>query len=98
MTILDGEGVAKQPKAAEPVADPNVGAIFIHPHAAGRGILVGDGAIPHPGASAAPLDHFSMQRVPNGGWIIARGDDQPFLGAFSSFDEAVAWLKQKVAK
>jgi len=101
MTILDGvgirEGIIKKETHAEPVKVD--GGIVFRPN--GNDLLVGDGPAMHQGglvgSAAASLDRFTMQRTPNGGWVVSSGSGA-LIGAFSSFDEAVGWLKPKVAK
>ena len=46
----------------------------------------------------APLTEFVMARPPRGGWVIFNHRYGNPLAAFSTFDEACAWLKGRVAK
>lgn len=93
MGLLDGTDIIKKGHDGGFVKAKE--GIFVSSPATG---LTGPvGHVGQPGVQAA-LEYVMLRRVANGGWIIAGGEGQPYIGAFSSFDEAINWLKGRVRK
>lgn len=44
-----------------------------------------------------PLTGFTMHQAQHGGWIVTRPSFGSPMAAFSTFEEAVTWLRERVA-